>query len=103
MSRLLRPLRGLRVAGHGPREGVDLINPWGAALFRTMQRVEPQSASEQAAYAKWLDQTFDRESARQDRIHGAVGVIPTPLWIVLLFTAAVIFAYTLFFADRGEP
>ena len=84
-------------------KGVDPINPWGAALFRTMQRVEPQSASEQAAYGKWLDQTFDRESARQDRIHGAVGVIPTPLWLVLLFTAAVIFAFTLFFADRGEP
>ena len=34
----------------------------------------------QAAYSKWLDQTSDREAARSDRIHGAVGVIPTPLW-----------------------
>jgi len=84
-------------------ERLEQINQWGAALFRTMQRVEPRSASEQAAYAKWLDQTFDRESARQDRIHGAFGVIPTPLWIMLIFTAAIIFAYTLFFADRGEP
>jgi hypothetical protein len=31
-----------------------------------------------------------------------VGVIPTTLWIVLLFTAGVIFTYVLFFADRGE-
>jgi len=35
-------------------------------------------------------------------MHGAVGVIPTPLWIVLIFIAVVIFVYMLFFADRAE-
>ena len=30
------------------------------------------------------------------------GVIPTPLWIVLFFVSAVIFAFMLFFADSGE-
>ena len=80
----------------------DEINPWGVALFGTLQGVEPKSASEQSAYDKWLDETSTREEARLDRIHGAVGVIPTPLWIVLFFISAVIFAYMLFFADRGE-
>ena len=80
----------------------DQINRWGIALFRTLETVEPKSASEQTAYAKMLDQRFDRESARNDRIHGAEGVIPVPLWIVLLFSAVVIFVYTLFFADSGE-
>jgi amino acid transporter len=78
------------------------INPWGAQLFRTLKTIEPQTPSEQSAYDKWLDQTSDRESARIDRIHGAVGVIPTPLWIVLLFISAVIFVFMLFFADRAE-
>jgi Protein of unknown function (DUF4239) len=64
--------------------------------------VEPASATEQSAYDKWLEQTSAREEARLDRIHGAVGVIPTPLWIVLFFISAVIFVYMLFFADRGE-
>jgi hypothetical protein len=80
----------------------DAINPWGVELFRTLQDVEPSSASEQSAYDKWLEQTSAREEARLDRIHGAVGVIPTPLWIVLFFISAVIFVYMLFFADRGE-
>ena len=62
----------------------DAINPWAIALFRTLQTVEPRTASEQTAYDKWLDQRADREAARNARIHGAVGVIPTPLWIVLL-------------------
>ena len=78
------------------------LNPWGVALFETIEPVEPQTAAEQAAYGKWLDQTSEREEARVDRIHGAVGVIPTPLWFVLLFTSVVIFFYMLFFADSEE-
>ena len=78
------------------------LNPWGIELFRTMRGVEPASASEEAAYGKWLDQTADREDARNDRIHGAVGIIPTPLWVVLFLVAAIIFVFMLFFADSGE-
>ena len=80
----------------------DDINPWGAAMFRTLRTVEPHTSSEDAAYGKWLDQTSDRQQARQDRVHGAAGVIPTPLWIVLFAIALVIFVYMLFFADSGE-
>jgi hypothetical protein len=80
----------------------DTVNPWGIELFRTLKTVRPRSATEQSAYDKWLDQTSTREDARLDRVHGAVGVIPTPLWIVLFFIAGIIFVYTLFFADSGE-
>ena len=80
----------------------DKLNPWGIELFRTLRGVEPSTAVEQSAYDKWLDQTSEREAARLDRVHGAVGVIPTQLWIVLFFIAAVIFVYMLFFADRAE-
>jgi len=83
-------------------ERVDEINPWGAQLFRTLKTVDPRKASEQSAYDKWHDQTSEREAARNDRMHGAVGVIPTPLWIVLLFISVVIFVFMLFFADSGE-
>jgi hypothetical protein len=81
--------------------GEDL-NPWAVELFRTFRTIDPATPSEEAAYGKWLDQTSDRETARTDRIHGAAGVIPTPLWIVLFFTSGVIFVYMLFFADSGE-
>ena len=80
----------------------DTVNPWGAELFRTLETVEPDTASQQSAYDKWLEQTSAREEARNDRIHGAAGVIPAPLWIVLFFIAVVIVGYMLFFADRGE-
>jgi hypothetical protein len=71
-------------------------------MFRTIEAFQPRTSSEETAYAKWLDQTSDRESARIDRIHGAVGVIPSPLWVVLLFLSFVIFVYMLFFADSAE-
>jgi hypothetical protein len=77
-------------------------NQWSIAMFRTLKTVEPRSAAEQAAYGKWLDQRTDRESARADRTHGAEGVIPTPLWMVLFLSAGIIFLFMLFFADSGE-
>jgi hypothetical protein len=80
----------------------DQINPWGVALFRTFKTVQPRTASEEAAYGKWFDQTSDRESARIDRVHGAVGVIPTPLWVALLLISIVVFVFMLFFADPAE-
>ena len=80
----------------------DALNPWGAAVFRSLRRAEPHSASEQAAFSKYLDQRTDREDARSDRTHGGEGVIPAPLWIVLFLSAAILFVFMLFFADSGE-
>ena len=80
----------------------EAISPWGAALFRTIRTVQPETASEEAAYGKWLDQTSTREQARIDRVHGALGVVPTPLWLMLFLVFGVIVVYMLFFADSGE-
>jgi len=82
-------------------EGTSL-NPWSIAMLRTLENVQPKTAAEQSAYDRWLDQRANREQARNDRIHGAVGVIPRSLWIVLFFIAGAIFLYLLFFADSRE-
>jgi hypothetical protein len=81
--------------GSGPNE-------WGVALFRTLRVAEPRGATEEAAFAKYLDERSDREDARADRAHGAEGVIPAPLWIVLFLSAGILFVFMLFFADSGE-
>jgi hypothetical protein len=83
-------------------EGGDTLNPWAVAMFRTLRTAEPVAASEQSAYDHWLDRTGEREEARRDRIHGAEGVIPQPLWIVLFLAAGLLFVFMLFFADSGE-
>jgi len=81
----------------------DSINPWGIRSFLTLKKATPRTATEEAAFGKWLDQRADRENARADRVHGAEGVIPSPLWIVLFLSALIIFVYMLFFADPAEP
>jgi hypothetical protein len=81
--------------------GEDL-NPWATKLFQTLKSADPETPTEEAAYSRWLDERSAREEGRSDRIHGATGVIPSPLWLVLFFTAALIFVYMLFFADSGE-
>jgi hypothetical protein len=80
----------------------EQMNPWGVELYRTLRTVVPATAPEQSAYDNWLVQTSTRQEARNDRIHGAIGVIPAPLWLVLFFSAALIFVFMLFFADSGE-
>src|SRR3954452_23492553 len=77
-------------------------NRWGTALFRGLRATRPRSASEQAAFSKYLDERSDREDARADRTHGAQGVIPTPVWIVLFLSAGVLLVFMLFFADSSE-
>jgi hypothetical protein len=78
------------------------LNPWGVVLFKSLEGTEPRSASEQAAFSKYLDQRSAREDARADRIHGGEGVIPATLWIVLFLSAGILFVFMLFFADSGE-
>ena len=81
----------------------DSLNPWGVALFRTLKASsDPRTAAEQSAYDRWFDQTSDRELARQQRLHAADGVIPSPIWVVLFLIALVIFGFMMFFADSGE-
>jgi hypothetical protein len=78
------------------------INPWGLALFKTIKRAVPRTTAQETAYSKWFDQTTDREVGRQDRVHGATGIIPWSLWVVLILLAVVVVGYVLFYADSGE-
>jgi ABC-type multidrug transport system fused ATPase/permease subunit len=80
----------------------EQLNPWATRMFRTLRTLQPRTPAEQSAFDEWLSQRSAREAARNDRIHGAVGVIPSSLWVVLFFTAVLIFVFMLFFADSGE-
>ena len=80
----------------------EAFNPWGIAMYNTLRATNANTGAEQSAVDRWFDQTSAREAATNDRIHGAEGVIPSQLWLVLFLMAAIILAYVLFFADSGE-
>ena len=53
----------------------DTLNPYGVALFRTIKAADTSTVARETAFAKFLDQTSDREEARRDRVYGAAGVL----------------------------
>ena len=71
-------------------------------MFRTLRAVELDTPQQESAYDQWLEQTSAREIGRQDRIHGAAGVMPTPLWIALFFISAIVLVFLFGFADSSE-
>ena len=77
------------------------VNP-GASSSSNRASIPAPDAGAGSAFDKWLDHTADREAARIDRVHGAEGVIPSPLWIVLILLSVVIVGYVFFFADSAE-
>ena len=109
-ARLLGRARLLRALGRAPGVAADGVGH--ARPTSTTRGASPCSGPcgrssrgrrrSRRPTAKWLDQRTDREDARADRTHGAEGVIPTPLWIVLFLSAVIIFVFMLFFADSAE-
>lgn len=80
----------------------EAVNPWGARMFLTIKPVQPATAAEQSAYDRWMDQTTQRQEARDARLHSASGIIPLPLWLGLGVLSLALFGFMLFFADSGE-
>lgn len=80
----------------------DDINEWGVALFQTIREVETTTPEQQSAYDQWLEQTSTREVARQERIHGATGILPAPLWIGLFLITTIVVGYLFGFADSSD-
>lgn len=77
-------------------------NEWDVDLLMAIEKVRPTSTDEQAAFEKWLDLRSDRERARDERLLGEEGVIPPPLWFVILITGGIVWAFAFLFADSGE-
>jgi len=78
------------------------LNEWDTDLFITIEKVSTTTTAEDAAYAKWLDQRSEREQAREERALGEDGVIPAPLWFVLIISGGIVWVFVFLFADSGE-
>ena len=77
-------------------------NEWDVDLLISIERVKPTTSDQQAGFEKWLDLRSDREQARDQRSLGEEGIIPSPLWFVILISCGLVWAFVFLFADRGE-
>ena len=70
-------------------EGDDILNPWAWRPFQTLERGRTADGVGAVGVRQVArGRPFDARSRRaRDRIHGAVGVMPSPLWVVLVFIA----------------
>jgi hypothetical protein len=79
-----------------------LVDGWVVTSERTLDGVRQGDYRERTAFDKWFDQEAERDQARSTRLLEGDGVIPSPLWLVLLLGAAVLIGSMLLFADPAE-
>jgi hypothetical protein len=67
------------------------------AVVRAYRQVQPQDAQQTAFYTESVKRLDDVAEARRTRIFASSSRLPSPLWTVLLFGAAVTVGFTYFF------
>jgi hypothetical protein len=80
----------------------DRVDAWILRIDRSFDRISPRGGRQTTAFEKWIDETSEREKGRSTRLLEAAGIIPAPIWFVLLLGAALVVGYMLLFADRAE-
>ena len=85
-----------------PWPAAGLGEPVGRQDVQDGRELEPsRPPSSRRTTGGWTRRP-QRQEARNDRVHTAQGIIPTPLWVALYIICAVIFGYLLFFADSAR-
>lgn len=78
------------------------VDHWLVAFEVAAQDLEVTGALEQEAFSELFAESNARETARAERLAEADGVVPAPVWIVLLLGGLTIIVYTSFFGDPRE-
>jgi hypothetical protein len=80
-----------------------LVETWASNLESAADRLSVETAKQSEAYGHWFDTNRDRLEGRRGRLAEAQPFVPGLLWLVLILGAALLLAYTCFFADPAEP
>lgn len=78
------------------------VEHWTTSLKQTIDRVPVDDDREEVGFDEWFDASVDRDTARRSRLNEAEGVLPTPMWFILLLGATLVVGYPFLFSDRGE-
>ena len=74
-----------------------------AEVFEAYRSVQPQNTNEQTFLQNSLDRLDDVTQARRERIASSSKALPAPMWMVLLFGAAITLGFTLFLPVQNPP
>ena len=79
-----------------------VVDAWVLAIERAVGAVSIDGRKQEIAFDKFFDETIAREDGRRGRLVEAEGVIPSPMWLVLLLASGCLVALVLLFGDRAE-
>ncbi|MBX7111713.1 MAG: hypothetical protein K1X87_07680 [Dehalococcoidia bacterium] len=80
----------------------DVVEGWTIQLDQAVEAAQLSSARQETAFDKFFDETIEREAGRRGRLEEAHGVVPAPMWFILILGAGCVLGYILLFADSSE-
>ncbi len=86
------------------REGSrsEVVDDWVLAIDQSVEAVDLTNRKQESGFEKFFDETIEREAGRRGRLQEANGVVPAPMWFILVLGAGCLLGYVLLFADSGE-
>lgn len=78
------------------------VDTWVVRLETSLHTVHLGGAMETTAFGKFFDESIVRDDSRSTRLREANGVVPAPMWLVLVIGTIALAAYTLMLADPSE-
>jgi hypothetical protein len=83
-------------------ERSDRVDAWVIEIEHSIDAVSLDGPRQTVGFDKFFDETIAREDGRRGRLQEAAGVVPAPMWFMLLLGAACLLGYMLLFADSAE-
>jgi hypothetical protein len=79
-----------------------LVSGWVLAIEHRIDAAQVEGIRQGTGFEKFFEETIEREDGRRGRLQEASGVVPSPMWLMLILGAACLFTHLLLFADSGE-
>jgi hypothetical protein len=80
----------------------SMVDAWVSSIERAVDAVQIEDSKQETAFAKFFDETINREDGRRGRLAEADGVVPAPMWLILFLGSGCLVGLVLLFADRAE-
>jgi hypothetical protein len=79
-----------------------VVDGWLARFEQTVDGIQVRGDEQRVAYEHWFGQGDERQEGRRGRLAEAQPLVPSLVWLALLFGGALIVAYMCFYADPAE-
>jgi hypothetical protein len=80
----------------------SLVDAWVHTIETTVDKATVESAKQETGIDKFFDETLEREKGRRGRLLESQGVVPGPMWAMLLVGCACLIGYVLLLGSTRE-